>query len=483
MKLKDKNLLCQRGYINGEWVDADSKKVIEVSNPATGEIVGTVPNMETAETRRAIHFANEAFPGWRSQTAKFRSDILRKWYNLLIENIDDLAAILTSEQGKPLSEAIGEIQYTASFIEWFSEEAKRTYGDVIPTHKPDARIVVTREPVGVVAAITPWNFPLAMIARKVGPALAVGCTMVYKPATYTPLSAYALAYLGEKAGIPPGVFNVITGGSGPIGKELTSNPIVRKLTFTGSTSIGKKLLVQCAETVKKVSMELGGNAPFIVFDDASLDDAIQGAMVAKFRNMGQSCIAANRFYVQSGIYDEFVNKFSQKIREIKVGNGFDKGVTQGPLIDMAGVEKVEEHVKDAIDNGAKVVIGGKRHSLGRTFYEPTVISGVTQNMLVCGDETFGPLSAIIKFENEKEVIGMANDTEYGLASYLYTRDLGRAWRVSEALEYGMVGINEGLVSAANAPFGGVKESGLGREGSKYGTDDYTEMKYLLMGGI
>jgi succinate-semialdehyde dehydrogenase/glutarate-semialdehyde dehydrogenase len=481
--LENKNLFRQQGYLNGKWVDADNNAVIEVSNPATGEILGSIPNMGPAETRRAIEAANAAFPGWRALTAKQRAAYMRCWYDLIQENKDDLALLMTLEQGKPLTEAAGEVQYAAAFIEWFAEEAKRAYGDIIPTHKADARIVVTREPVGVVAAITPWNFPSAMIARKLGPAIAVGCTMVFKPAKYTPYSAFALAYLAEQAGIPEGVINAVTGESVPIGKELTSNPLVRKVTFTGSTGIGKKLLEQSARTVKKVSMELGGNAPFIVFDDADLEAAVTGAVAAKYRNTGQTCVCTNRFFAQSGIYETFVEKLSEKARNLKVGSGLEDGVTQGPLIDMAAVDKVESHIKDALAQGARLTAGGERHALGGTFFQPTVLRDVTPNMRICREETFGPVSAVCKFESEAEAIALANDTEFGLAAYFYTRDLGRAWRVGEALEYGIVGINEGIISTETAPFGGFKESGIGREGSKYGIDDFTEIKYMLMGGI
>ncbi len=481
--LENKNLFRQQGYLNGKWVDADNNAVIEVTNPATGEILGSIPNMGPAETRRAIEAANAAFPGWRALTAKQRAAYMRCWYDLIQVNKDDLALLMTLEQGKPLTEAAGEVQYAAAFIEWFAEEAKRAYGDIIPTHKADARIVVTREPVGVVAAITPWNFPSAMIARKLGPAIAVGCTMVFKPAKYTPYSAFALAYLAEQAGIPEGVINAVTGESVPIGKELTSNPLVRKVTFTGSTGIGKKLLEQSARTVKKVSMELGGNAPFIVFDDADLEAAVTGAVAAKYRNTGQTCVCTNRFFAQSGIYETFVEKLSEKARNLKVGSGLEEGVTQGPLIDMAAVDKVESHIKDALAQGARLTAGGERHALGGTFFQPTVLRDVTPSMRICREETFGPVSAVCKFESEAEAIALANDTEFGLAAYFYTRDLGRAWRVGEALEYGIVGINEGIISTETAPFGGFKESGIGREGSKYGIDDYTEIKYMLMGGI
>ena len=431
--LENKNLFRQQGYLNGKWVDADNNAVIEVTNPATGEILGSIPNMGPAETRRAIEAANAAFPGWRALTAKQRAAYMRCWYDLIQENKDDLALLMTLEQGKPLTEAAGEVQYAAAFIEWFAEEAKRAYGDIIPTHKADARIVVTREPVGVVAAITPWNFPSAMIARKLGPAIAVGCTMVFKPAKYTPYSAFALAYLAEQAGIPEGVINAVTGESVPIGKELTSNPLVRKVTFTGSTGIGKKLLEQSARTVKKVSMELGGNAPFIVFDDADLEAAVTGAVAAKYRNTGQTCVCTNRFFAQSGIYETFVEKLSEKARNLKVGSGLEDGVTQGPLIDMAAVDKVESHIKDALAQGARLTAGGERHALGGTFFQPTVLRDVTPSMRICREETFGPVSAVCKFESEAEAIVLANDTEFGLAAYFYTRDLGRAWRVGGSL--------------------------------------------------
>ncbi len=483
MELNNQSLFQQQCWINGNWVNADNHVTFPVTNPANGETLGEVPQMGVTETRRAIEAAHAAFPSWKALLAQERSVILRKWYDLLLENQSDLAKIMTLEQGKPFAESMGEVLYAASFIAWFAEEARRTYGDVIPTHHPNARIVVTKEPIGVVAAITPWNFPLAMITRKMGAALAAGCTMVYKPDEKTPLSAFALAQLGETAGVPPGVFNVITGIPSEIGGELTSNPIVRKLTFTGSTQVGKLLLEQCAKTVKKTSMELGGNAPFIVFDDADVDRAVQGAMIAKYRNGGQTCVCTNRFYAQSKIHDEFVGKLAAQVQAMKVGNGLEKGVAQGPMIEARAVEKVERHVDDALAQGGTLICGGKRHALGGNFYEPTIITNVTHTMQVCQEETFGPLSAVIRFETEDEVIRMANDTEFGLASYFYTRDLGRAWRVAEALETGMVGINEGLISSAVAPFGGVKESGIGREGSKYGIDDYLEPKYMLMGGV
>ncbi len=483
MQLSDPKLFRQQCFIDGAWVDADSAETIDVTNPATGEKIGTVPKAGTAETRRAIEAANAAWPAWRARTAKERSAILRKWFNLMMENQEDLGILMTAEQGKPLAEAKGEVGYAASFIEWFAEEGKRIYGDTIPQHGSDKRIVVIKEPVGVVAAITPWNFPAAMITRKAGPALAAGCPIVIKPATETPFSAFAMAELADRAGVPKGIINVITGKSGEIGGEMTSNPIVRKLTFTGSTEVGKILLEQCAGTVKKVSMELGGNAPFIVFDDADLDAAVQGAMASKYRNTGQTCVCANRIYVQEGIYDEFLSRFSQAISAMKVGDGLKGETQQGPLINMSAVEKVEEHLKDAVDQGARVVIGGKRHDLGGTFFEPTLVADVTQKMKVAKEETFGPLAPVFKFKSDEEVVQWANDTEFGLAAYFYSRDIGRIWKTAEQLEYGIVGINEGIISTEVAPFGGMKESGMGREGSKYGIEDYVETKYLCMGGI
>lgn len=483
MQLKDQSLFRQQCYIDGEWVDADSGETQPVGNPATGEQIGTVPKMGADETRRAIEAANAAWGDWRSKLAKERSNILRKWFDLMIENTDDLAVLMTAEQGKPLAESKGEIAYAASFIEWFAEEGKRIYGDTIPQHGPDKRIVVTKEPVGVVAAITPWNFPSAMITRKAGPALAAGCPFVIKPASDTPYSAIALAVLAERAGIPKGVFNVVTGSSGAIGGEMTSNPIVRKLTFTGSTEIGKILMEQCAATVKKTSMELGGNAPFIVFDDADLDSAVAGAMASKYRNTGQTCVCANRIYVQDGVYDAFAAKLKDAVEAMVVGDGLKGDTQQGPLINMAAVEKVEEHIEDAVSNGATIVTGGKRHELGGTFFEPTILAGVKQSMLVARDETFGPLAPLFRFKDDAEVIQMANDTEFGLAAYFYSRDIGRIWRTAEAVEYGIVGINTGIISTEVAPFGGVKESGTGREGSKYGIEDYLEVKYLCMGDI
>lgn len=483
MKLSDPKLFRQQCYINGAWVDADSGETIDVTNPATGEKLGTIPKAGAAETRRAIEAANTAWPAWRAKTAKERSIILRKWFELMMANQDDLGTLMTAEQGKPLAEAKGEIAYAASFIEWFAEEGKRIYGDTIPQHGSDKRIVVIKEPVGVVAAITPWNFPAAMITRKAGPALAAGCPIVIKPATETPYSAFAMAELADRAGVPKGIINVITGASREIGGEMTSNPIVRKLTFTGSTEVGKILIKQCADTVKKVSMELGGNAPFIVFDDADLDAAVIGAMASKYRNTGQTCVCANRIYVQDGVYDEFLSRFSQAISAMKVGDGLKGATQQGPLINMSAVEKVEEHLKDAVDKGARVVIGGHRHALGGTFFEPTLIADATQDMKVAKEETFGPLAPVFRFKTDAEAIKWANDTEFGLAAYFYSRDIGRVWKTAEQLEYGIVGINEGIISTEVAPFGGMKESGTGREGSKYGIEDYLETKYLCMGGI
>jgi succinate-semialdehyde dehydrogenase / glutarate-semialdehyde dehydrogenase len=481
LSLKDPSLFRQQCYINGQWADADSGKTIDVTNPATGEVLGTIPNMGTVETRRAIEAANAAWAGWRKKTAKERANILRKLFNLMMENQEDLAVLMTAEQGKPMAESKGEIAYAASFIEWFAEEGKRTYGDVIPAHAPDKRIVVTKEPVGVVAAITPWNFPSAMITRKAGPALAAGCPIVLKPATQTPFSALALAELAHRAGVPAGVFNVVTGSATQIGGEMTSNPIVRKLTFTGSTEIGKILLEQCAKTVKKTSMELGGNAPFIVFDDADLDAAVEGAIMSKYRNTGQTCVCANRILVQDSVYDAFAAKLTAAVAKLKVGDGLKGETQQGPLIDMKAVEKVEEHIADAVKKGAKVVAGGKRHSLGHSFFEPTILVNVTTDMKVTREETFGPVAPLFRFKTEEEAVKLANDTEFGLAAYFYARDLGRVWRVAEGIESGIVGINTGIISTEVAPFGGVKESGTGREGSKYGIEDYLEVKYMCMG--
>ncbi len=483
LMLKDPTLLRQQCYLNGQWLAADGAEVIDVTNPATGEKLGSIPRMGKDETRRTIEAANCALPAWRAKTAKERATILRRWFDLMMANQEDLAIIMTAEQGKPLAESRGEISYAASFIEWFAEEGKRIYGDTIPGHTADKRIVVIKEPIGVCAAITPWNFPAAMITRKAGPALAAGCTMVVKPATATPFSALALAELGERAGIPAGVFNVITGSAATIGNEMTGNPIVRKLTFTGSTEIGKRLMAQCATTVKKVSLELGGNAPFIVFDDADLDAAVEGAIASKYRNTGQTCVCTNRLIVQDGVYDAFVGKLSAAVGKLKVGDGLTGEFQQGPLIDMAAVEKVEEHIADAVAKGARVILGGKRHQLGGSFFQPTIICDVTNQMLVAKEETFGPLAPIFRFTTDAEAVRMANDTEFGLASYFYTRDISRVWRVAEALEYGMVGINTGLVSTEVAPFGGMKESGIGREGSKYGIEEFIEVKYLCMGGV
>ena len=483
LTLKDPSLLKQLCYLNGQWQAADSGAAIDVTNPANGEKLGSIPRMGTDETRRAIEGANKALPAWRARTAKERSAILRRWFELIMANQADLAVIMTAEQGKPLAESRGEIAYAASFIEWFAEEGKRVYGDTIPGYAADKRIVVIKEPIGVCAAITPWNFPAAMITRKAGPALAAGCTMVVKPATATPFSALSLAELGERAGIPAGVFSVITGSAAAIGNEMTSNPIVRKLTFTGSTEIGKQLMVQCAATVKKVSLELGGNAPFIVFEDADLDAAVAGAIASKYRNTGQTCVCTNRLIVQDSVYDAFVTKLIAEVAKMRVGDGLTGDVEQGPLIDMAAVEKVEEHIADALSKGATIALGGKRHPLGGSFFEPTVITNVTSDMLVAREETFGPLAPIFRFSSDEEAVRMANDTEFGLASYFYSRDIGRVWRVAEALEYGMVGINTGLISTEVAPFGGMKESGIGREGSKYGIEEFIEVKYLCMGGV
>ena len=483
MTLKDQTLFRQQCYINGQWLDADGGETIPVNNPATGEIIGTVPKMGTAETRAAIEAANAAWPAWRSRTAADRSAHLHRWFELLLENQEDLAILMTAEQGKPLAESRGEIAYAASFIEWFAEEGKRVYGDTIPTFQKDKRIVVIKEPIGVCAAITPWNFPAAMITRKAGPALAVGCTMVLKPASMTPYSALALAVLAERAGIPAGVFNVVCGASGAIGGEMTSNPIVRKVTFTGSTVVGKLLMQQCAGTVKKVAMELGGNAPFIVFDDADLDAAVDGAIASKYRNTGQTCVCTNRFLVQDGVYDAFTEKLAVAVGKMKVGDGLKGETQQGPLIDMNAVVKVEEHIADAVAKGARIVLGGKRHELGGSFFQPTILADVTPDMAVAREETFGPVAPLFRFTTDEEAIRMANDTEFGLASYFYSRDIGRVWRVAEALEYGIVGINSGLISSTVAPFGGVKESGIGREGSKYGVEDFLEIKYLCMGGL
>ncbi|HEX3349170.1 MAG TPA: NADP-dependent succinate-semialdehyde dehydrogenase [Acetobacteraceae bacterium] len=483
LPLKDPTLFRQANLVDGRWIEADSGKTIPVRNPATGEVIGEVPALGAAETRRAIEAAYRAQPAWRALTAKERAAVLRKLFDLMIANTDDLAVIMTAEQGKPLAESKGEIAYAASFIEWFAEEGKRVYGDVIPQHVKGRRIIVQKEPVGVFAAITPWNFPAAMITRKTGPGWAAGCTGVIRPASQTPFSALAIGVLAERAGMPPGVCNVITGLSGEVGKELTSNPLVRKLTFTGSTEVGAKLLAQCAPTVKKTSMELGGNAPFIVFDDAELDEAVKGAMASKYRNTGQTCVCANRLLVQDGVYDAFVAKLKKAVEGLKVGNGMDEGVTQGPLINEDAVRKVEEHIADATKRGAKIALGGKRHTLGGTFFEPTLLVDVPRAADIFRDETFGPVAPLFRFSTEAEAIQMANDTEFGLAAYFYSRDVGRIFRVAEALEYGIIGINEGIISTEVAPFGGMKASGLGREGSKYGIEEYVEIKYLTLGGI
>jgi succinate-semialdehyde dehydrogenase / glutarate-semialdehyde dehydrogenase len=481
--LQDPDLFRRQAYIAGHWCDADNGATLEVNNPATGEILGTVPRMGAAETRRAIDGAKSAWVDWRRKPAKDRSALLRKWHDLMIANLEDLGKLMTAEQGKPLAEAKGEVAYAASFIEWFAEEAKRVYGDTIPSPWNDRRLVVIKEPIGVCAAMTPWNFPAAMITRKAGPALAAGCTMVAKPASSTPFSALALAALAERAGIPPGVFSVLTGNSKEIGGEMTSNPDVRKVTFTGSTEVGRLLMQQSASTIKKLSLELGGNAPFIVFDDADLDAAVEGAIISKYRNAGQTCVCANRLYVQAGVYDAFAEKLVAAVKKLKVGNGFEPGVLQGPLIDQAAVEKVEEHIQDAVSQGAHILLGGKRHALGQTFFEPTVLAGVTPQMKVAKEETFGPLAPLFRFETDEQALQMANDTEFGLASYFYSRDIGRIWRAAEGLESGMVGINTGLISNEVAPFGGVKQSGLGREGSHYGIEEFLEVKYLCFGGL
>lgn len=478
MQLKDAQLFRQQAYINGEWLDADNGQTIKVTNPATGEVIGTVPKMGTAETRRAIEAADKALPAWRALTAKERSAKLRRWFELMIENQDDLARLMTTEQGKPLAEAKGEIAYAASFIEWFAEEAKRVYGDTIPGHQPDKRLIVIKQPIGVTAAITPWNFPAAMITRKAGPALAAGCTMVLKPASQTPYSALALVELAHRAGIPAGVLSVVTGSAGEVGGELTGNSLVRKLSFTGSTEIGRQLMEECAKDIKKVSLELGGNAPFIVFDDADLDKAVEGAIISKYRNNGQTCVCANRIYVQDGVYDAFAQKLAAAVAKLKIGNGLEEGTTTGPLIDGKAVAKVQEHIEDAVGKGAKVLSGGK--IIEGNFFEPTILVDVPKTAAIAKEETFGPLAPLFRFKDEAEVIAMSNDTEFGLASYFYARDMSRVFRVAEALEYGMVGINTGLISNEVAPFGGIKASGLGREGSKYGIEDYLEIKYLCI---
>lgn len=484
-RLSDPSLLPAAGYVNGKWVDAAAGgATFDVNNPATGDIIATLPDLGAAETRGAIDAAHEAQKSWAALTAKERSAVLRKLFELQMANVEDLAIILTMEMGKPIGESRGEIAYGASFLEWFAEEAKRVYGDTIPGHQADKRLVVIKQPIGVVAAITPWNFPNAMITRKIAPALAVGCTVISKPAEQTPLSAIAFAVLAERAGMPAGVFNVICGMDGPgIGKEFCDNDKVRKLTFTGSTEVGRILMRQCSDQIMKVGLELGGNAPFIVFDDADIDAAVDGAMISKYRNAGQTCVCANRIYVQAGVYDEFAQKLANKVQTLKVGDGFEDGVTTGPLIDEQGLAKVEDHVANAVSMGAKVVTGGGPDSHGGTFYQPTVLTGITTEMKVAREETFGPVAPLFKFDTVEDVITMANDTEFGLASYFYARDLSRVWHVAEALEYGMVGINTGLISTEVAPFGGVKQSGLGREGSKYGTEDFLEIKYLCFGGI
>ncbi|WP_436025468.1 NAD-dependent succinate-semialdehyde dehydrogenase [Trinickia sp. LjRoot230] len=479
--LNDVSLLKSKAFIAGEWQTADNSATFEVRNPATGQVLANVPKMGAAETRRAIEAANAAWPAWRAQPAKARAAILRKWYELMIDNADDLARIMTAEQGKPLAESKGEIQYAASFLEWFGEEAKRVYGDTIPSPAADKRIVVVKEPVGVCVAITPWNFPAAMITRKVGPALAAGCPIVVKPAEATPLSALALAVLAERAGLPAGVLSIVTGEPKEIGTEMTGNALVRKLSFTGSTAVGRLLMAQCAGTVKKVSLELGGNAPFIVFDDADLDAAVAGAIASKYRNSGQTCVCANRFYVHERVYDAFADKLRAAVEQMKVGRGTEAGVVQGPLINEAAVRKVEAHIEDAVNKGAQIVTGGKRHALGHSFFEPTVLTGVTAAMQVAKEETFGPVAPLFKFSSDNEVIRFANDTEFGLAAYFFSRDIARVWRVAEALEYGMVGINTGIISNEVAPFGGVKQSGIGREGSHYGIDEYVVVKYLCLG--
>jgi succinate-semialdehyde dehydrogenase / glutarate-semialdehyde dehydrogenase len=480
MNLKDPSLLRHEAFINGDWLGADDRSTFEVIDPSNGVLIGHVPNMGTRETRRAIDAANAAWPAWRKKTAKERAAIMRRWYELMLENTDDLALILTTEQGKPLAEAKGEIAYAASFIEWFAEEGKRVAGDTLASPAADKRIVVTKEPIGVCAAITPWNFPAAMITRKVGPALAAGCPIVVKPAEATPFSAFAMAVLAQRAGVPKGVLNVVTGDPRAIGAELTSNPVVRKLSFTGSTAVGRLLAAQSAPTIKKVSLELGGNAPFIVFDDADLDAAVEGAIASKYRNSGQTCVCTNRFFVHECVYDAFAQKLADAASRLKVGRGTEADVALGPLINEAAVLKVESHIEDAITKGAHIATGGRRHALGHGFFEPTVLTGVTPDMTVAKEETFGPLAPIFRFSTDEEVVQLANDTEFGLAAYFYSRDVGRVWRVAEALEYGMVGINTGLISNEVAPFGGVKQSGLGREGSHYGIDDYVVIKYLCI---
>jgi succinate-semialdehyde dehydrogenase/glutarate-semialdehyde dehydrogenase len=481
--LRDPALFRQSCYVDGAWIGAKTGGTIAVDNPATGETLGTVPKCGAAETREAIAAAKRAFPAWRDRTAKERAGVMRKWFELMLANQDDLARLMTTEQGKPLVESKGEVAYAAAFLEWFGEEAKRVYGDTIPGHQPDKRIVVIKQAVGVAACITPWNFPLAMITRKAGPAIAAGCTVVLKPASQTPFSALALAELGERAGLPKGVLNVITGSASDIGGELTSSHDVRKLSFTGSTQVGRQLMAQCAGTIKKISLELGGNAPFIVFDDADLDAAVEGAIASKYRNTGQTCVCANRLLVQDGVYDAFASKLADAVRKLRPAFGLEPGATQGPLIDDKALAKVEEHVGDALANGARIVVGGKRHSLGGRFYEPTVLVDVTPSMMIAREETFGPVAPLFRFTTDEEAVALANDTEFGLAAYFYGRDIRRVWRVAEALEAGMVGINTGLISTEVAPFGGVKQSGLGREGSKYGIEEFLEVKYLCFGAM
>ncbi|WP_420849026.1 NAD-dependent succinate-semialdehyde dehydrogenase [Phaeobacter porticola] len=480
--LKNRDLLRQAAPVGGRWIEADGGG-IEVTNPATGEALGFVPNLGAAETTQAIDAAQVAQKAWAARTAKDRSTVLRRWFDLMMANQDDLGRILTAEQGKPLAEAKGEVTYGASFIEWFAEEARRAYGEITPGHAPDKRILSVKQPIGVVAAITPWNFPNAMIARKAAPAFAAGCAMVLKPSELTPFSAIAMAILAEEAGLPSGLFSVITGDAATIGKVMTDSPSVRKLTFTGSTGVGAKLYAQCAPTIKKLGLELGGNAPFIVFDDADLDAAVEGAVIAKFRNNGQTCVCANRIYVQAGVYDAFAQKLATKVATLPTGNGFDEGIVFGPMINTAAIAKVSDHIADATAKGATVTLGGKTHEMGGTFFEPTILTGVSEDMAVATEETFGPVAPLFKFETEAEVVNAANDTEFGLASYFYSTNHARVWRVSEGLDYGMVGVNTGLISTAEAPFGGVKASGLGREGSRHGLDDFMEIKYICMGGI
>ncbi len=482
ISIKDPSLFRQAIYLNGAWHEPGTE-AIEVTNPATGEVLGRVPKASREDTRRAIEAANAAFPDWAARTARERSTVMRRWYELIVENADDLAAILTAEQGKPFAEARGEILYGASFFEWFAEDTKRISGETIPAPSRDKRLLVIRQPIGVCAAITPWNFPMAMIPRKAGPAIAAGCTMVLKPASATPFSALALAELGERAGLPKGVFSVLTGQAGVVGEELVTNPLVRKITFTGSTEVGRELMGKASRTIKKVALELGGNAPLIVFDDAKLETAVQGAIAAKFRNMGQTCVCANRIYVQDGIYDAFIARFAEVVAAMKVGNGMEKDVLQGPLIDEAAVAKVEEHVADAVAGGARIVTGGKRHALGGTFYEPTVLADALPSMKIAREETFGPVAPVFRFKDEKDAIRMANDTEFGLSAYFFTQDLARTWRVAEALEVGQIGINTGLTSFEGAPFGGIKQSGIGREGSHHSIEEFLELKYLCMGDM